>query len=291
MSETQLKPRFHLVNGNEPTPISWWANLGDPVNNVRCVEITPELAEEWLTRNQDNRPLSPRVVEKYAAAMKRGEWQCNGETIVFSDDGVLLQGQHRLNAIAKSGITVRSYVVFDLPRSIFVTLDSGSSRKACDVLALSGFENTTGLAALIAMRHCYRYGGITGFHGAAYPSKEQSIAYAQSDPLLSEAVRILKCDRKTSSRGFYFAAWLLLQKDKPAALRFFHMLTTGADLGDVNNPIKRFRDYLMSRVVVHSFEAAVFDAAMTIKVWNAWRTGKQVRIFRLSENEQFPIPV
>ena len=66
--------------------------------------ITPEKAVEYLRHNTNNyRKLSLATVSKYVAEIKAGRWQLNGETIVFGEDGILKDGQHRLAAIAKAG--------------------------------------------------------------------------------------------------------------------------------------------------------------------------------------------
>ena len=70
------------------------------MNDVQLVEITPELAHEWLGFNTHNRNIRQRIVTAYAADMTGGDWQWNGESIKFAEDGTLLDGQHRLAADA-----------------------------------------------------------------------------------------------------------------------------------------------------------------------------------------------
>lgn len=64
------------------------------------VRITPQLAEELLARNTFNRKPSQRKIRRYAAMMRDGEWQLNGEPLKFSAAGRLLDGQSRLQAVA-----------------------------------------------------------------------------------------------------------------------------------------------------------------------------------------------
>lgn len=67
---------------------------------TEIVNLTPDIASRMLNTNQRNRPLKNNVVKQYAAAMLRGEWKLNGETIIISRDGNLLDGQHRISALA-----------------------------------------------------------------------------------------------------------------------------------------------------------------------------------------------
>ena len=62
--------------------------------------ITPELAEQYLTKNTNNyRSMSNSVVNAYATDMKTGNWKFNGDSIKFNKSGILVDGQHRLAAI------------------------------------------------------------------------------------------------------------------------------------------------------------------------------------------------
>lgn len=61
--------------------------------------ITPETAKSWLLKNVHNRPLRDGLVTTYATDMANEQWQSNGESIKFSSEGELLDGQHRLAAV------------------------------------------------------------------------------------------------------------------------------------------------------------------------------------------------
>jgi hypothetical protein len=113
--------------------------------------ITPSIAEIFLTRNVSNfRPLSQSVIDGYAADMAAGHWKANGDTIVFSTDRILRNGQHRLKAIIKSGKTILTYVIFDAPETEFY--DSGYKRSVIANLRDRGIPATsimTGIARII----------------------------------------------------------------------------------------------------------------------------------------------
>ena len=89
-------------------------------------------------REQGNRPLRTSCIERYADIIKRGQWELNGETIKFDTSGTLLDGQHRLSAVILAGMPIKSYVIRDLPRKVFDTLDTGKGRTGADVLSLRG---------------------------------------------------------------------------------------------------------------------------------------------------------
>lgn len=77
------------------------------------IKVTPILAKAWLEQNKSNRSLRPQRVNQYARDMKAGKWNLTGQGITFAEDGSLLDGQHRLNAIVVANVSVYMLVVFD----------------------------------------------------------------------------------------------------------------------------------------------------------------------------------
>lgn len=63
-------------------------------------DITPEVAVEMLQTNTRNRRLRPGHVAKLSWAFQRGEYEPTHQGIAFDSEGVLLDGQNRLHAIA-----------------------------------------------------------------------------------------------------------------------------------------------------------------------------------------------
>lgn len=116
-------------------------------HEIAIVSIGPDLAASWLASNLMNRPLSESTVNRYANAMRRGEWKLNGETIVFADNGLLLNGQHRLHACIKAGREFDCFVVRGVPPSTFDTQDGGKPRSPSDALSIAGKKNYVKLSA------------------------------------------------------------------------------------------------------------------------------------------------
>lgn len=113
-------------------------------------KITPEKASEYLSQNSVNRNISVNTVDKYADDMKNGAWQLNGQPIVFGASGRLLDGQHRLSAIAKSGVPVMVAVVRGVDDSVSV-YDVGRARNVLDSLLIEGYDSDVANATNIAV--------------------------------------------------------------------------------------------------------------------------------------------
>jgi hypothetical protein len=120
--------------------------------------ITPEIAKAMLASNTQNRKLQQNVIDNYARDMEGGRWHLNGEAISFSTTGRLLNGQHRLNAIVQSGISVDIQINENVDEAAFKSIDTGRKRSAGDVLAMMGHHNNSQIASLTRVLINYRDG-------------------------------------------------------------------------------------------------------------------------------------
>jgi hypothetical protein len=102
---------------------------------VTTETITPELARHLLEGNTRNRKPIPKKVQELANAIISGHWLVTHQGIAVAPDGTLLDGQHRLMAIAKAGIAVKMMICRNLPPESFDAIDRGTTRRMRDVLS------------------------------------------------------------------------------------------------------------------------------------------------------------
>lgn len=100
--------------------------------------ITPEIAKAFLLKNTANRSLRPIAVSEYAAEMKTGGWVLGCDAIGFDRNGTLINGQHRLNALIKSGLSAEFIVARNLPDKSIDALDIGKRRMLHERLTIAG---------------------------------------------------------------------------------------------------------------------------------------------------------
>lgn len=259
-------------------------------------KITPEIAEKILTMNTHNRSLRAGVVERYADAMKRGQWEINGETIKISETGVLLDGQHRLWAIIESGITIETYVVRDLPDQVFDTIDTGAKRQARDNLMLQGNKNPTvlSMAARLQLIHD-RYGSVE-FYGKAKSSaitNRDILDTVEKHPGLENSVNfIIKSSAKIkpylSPAIASYLHYQFSKLDDSQAAYFLSKLANGDGLS-IEDPILIARNRL-SAIKVGTDRGRVESAAVAIKAWNLMRNSRTAKVIRWPNvpGEEFP---
>lgn len=153
--------------------------------------VTPDLAEQWLGKNVNNRNLKQAKIAHYARDMAAGRWAMTGEAIKFDIGGNLLDGQNRLNAVVASGATVQFLVVRGLDPKTQEVMDSGAPRTAGDALHLRGYVNANKIAAALNVYSCYSRGLYV--HAMASPDPKarltnaEVVALAAKRPELVEA--------------------------------------------------------------------------------------------------------
>ena len=110
--------------------------------------ISPAKATEYLRHNTDNyRKLTRAVYKRYAEDMKNGNWQLNGEAIVFGEDGTLKDGQHRLAAIIECGKTVQMAVIRNVSKETDI-FDVGVNRTALQMSRAKGLDANGSVVAV-----------------------------------------------------------------------------------------------------------------------------------------------
>lgn len=102
--------------------------------------ITPEIAAEYLKHNTNNRNIRTSHVEYLSNAIKRGEWVLSHQGIAFDESGILVDGQHRLHAIIKSGIPVQVLVSRNVSDNVFKVTDKQVTRTYGDILHINTRE-------------------------------------------------------------------------------------------------------------------------------------------------------
>lgn len=109
--------------------------------------ITPEIAKELMKKNLNNRKMKEVTMDKYARDMKNGKWTFSGSSICISKEGILLDGQTRLQACIQSDTPFETIVVRECRDESKKNVDVGNSRTVADILQISGINNSNNLAS------------------------------------------------------------------------------------------------------------------------------------------------
>lgn len=132
----------------------------------KTIAVTPKMAEEILTRHYERvangkfkqRHVYRITINKYISDMKAGNWGESPVPIIFDEDENLLDGQHRLEAVRQSGVTIKFKMEYGWPTGVIDYIDRGKARSVGDQLHLHGQHNATLTASSVTsiIRVAYR---------------------------------------------------------------------------------------------------------------------------------------
>ncbi|WP_282251100.1 hypothetical protein [Vibrio campbellii] len=112
----------------------------NPNIQTKTMLITPEIARSMLrTANAGNRPVCEERKEKFIAIIKFGGWAQSAATITLSHHGNLIDGQHKLHAIAATGKPMPCIVITGADQKDILQHD-GTERTMADQLGIIGIE-------------------------------------------------------------------------------------------------------------------------------------------------------
>ena len=243
---------------------------------ILTMEVTPELAAEWLKENINNRKIRLDHVKKIAADIKAGKWILTGDAIRFSDSR-LIDGQHRLLAIVQSGTTVETVVMFGVPDSAFDRIDQNKTRSASDILISHGISNPTECASVYKMVKAYEKGGA-------------SLTLQKHDaPSHSDVVENLKEHHRDAAKfgkqnringalppSIIGTSWFICSSlDSYAATEFWSTVGTGqrSEILVTNNALQ-LRDRLLTHAAASKRMLKEHIFTWCVRAWNAERIGQ-----------------
>ncbi len=273
--------------------------------NVTAVveKISSSTAAEMLEGNTSNRNVSDYKVDEYAMAMKKGNFPFTGEPIQITKKGRLLNGQHRLLAIIKSGVTIELLVVRGVEEDTFKYMDTGKPRSASDVLSIEGIEYPSRIASIAKFAIKFKQGHLgiaanqnTGNGSNKLTNSEVSEFVNKNHQLLKVSMEYGYSSENNKVRilpgsllgGLYF---VFSKIDDDKASEFCTKLVNGINLGQ-NSPIRLLRQRLLQANKSKSKLAPYEKLALIIKAWNALRDGKPVsQIKWYTATESFPKPI
>jgi hypothetical protein len=251
-----------------------------------------------LKRNTHNRRLNEQRVEQFAGAMKRGEWMDNGEPIArFSTEGVLLDGQTRLAAIVKSGITLKGYIIDGLAPESQYTMDIGQKRTFAQELHLEGFTSPNHVGALALAIWQWENEVWDQHKVGATRVQLRNIVDLNTDAIL-DAVKVqhrLQQKIRVTPTVAMLAYWLFSRIDQADADDFFDRLTHGTI--EPSHPIGLLRERLIGWAQDRrgTRPNKIVTLAYFIKAWNFYRNGGRPAhlVVRLGGTmaEPYPMPV
>lgn len=253
------------------------------------VTITPEMANDFLENNPKNRPLKRFHLAFLCEEMRKGRWKFNGDAIRVATDGTLIDGQHRLEAVRQTGVSIKTLMVSGLDPDVFDTIDSGAKRSAGDTLAVAGEKNGRNLASALVVANSI-LSGKTDFTRTIKASNAEILNLLDRHPEIRKSVKWgNSLGRLTPPSVSIAMHYIFSRVSQEKADEFFHMVATGEQL-DIHDPAYLLRQRLIDNATAKGKLTRRYIAALFIKAWNSWRAGTKLKFLRFREAGESPEP-
>lgn len=265
-----------------------------PKIDTKIEHLSPGDAKALLEMNVNNRHIYQQHVLTLRGHMLAGRWKFNGDTIRLDPGGEVLDGQHRLTALA--GIDNPEFrlpflIVYGIDRGTQSTMDQNRTRSAADQLVLDDHiahlnsRDATMVAGAIRIFQQWTGGKLFGDHtrssnkisnievveiGANNPNMVTTLA-----ELICTDLRRVKC-RPSLTLAIIYRFCLI---DQESANEFMGLLYSGANM-NVGHPILTLRERL-DRIKEHRVQTSDKDMiAFFVLAWNAFRDERQLSKFQ-----------
>lgn len=238
----------------------------------QTVEITPSIACAIMRRNTHNRPFSAARSAKYAKIILDGRWRVTTEGIALDKNGVLQDGQHRLEAIKSTGVPTKLLIWFGSDPENFEVIGTGAPRTTGETAAIAKYSYYN-LRASVA-GHITRMNETKPDNNQIYQTLKRL-----ADEDMDDALKFgSSCkDSKTCNPSAAALAYWHIKKNtkNPEKLpEFAKGFLTGANLSE-RNAILRIRNIINSAVIEKNSQQRLFkQAAALVMAWNAWINGR-----------------
>lgn len=259
------------------------------INQVvtEIIDVTPAMAQQWLNQNHaENRAINISRVAQYARSMRDHEWLPTGESIKFDVLDRLMDGQHRLLAVLKSGMTVPMFITRGLDPSVFHVIDHGYSRPTL------WWAPKDHRATTMAM---YVYPGGAAYRSASERPTESEAAefYQKHYEAIAFAVGIMPNMRGVDARvraavaraSYHIGRTLLM--DFSGAL-YLHQVNPSARR---QLTVMKLRDVLTDRQRDRRQHASAKSRYLKVEAaLRAFAADKALKTLHEAKEELFPIP-
>ena len=262
---------------------------------MKTIVFDKEIALDVLAYNTGNRRINRRKLQQLVDQMARGDFINTGEPIIISREGVLNDGQHRLQAVVDADVEVDMDVRFGISREAFSRTDTGASRTPGDVLTIKGVSGAGQVSSAIRLLLLYERGlpeSIREF----ISHEEISRAYERWNDIedVVAAVNGHAFPKAVKSIPLYATAFLASRTSAKGKLEtWLDAVATGLDVGR-DHPAYQLRERLLRGIPAATHEGLMERFALMVKSWNLFAKGDTVpmREFRwtsLGKNaEDFP---
>lgn len=256
-------------------------NIGKDTMFIPNFNLTPEMAEKFLSTIEKQRPHAKHNSKKIAERIVDGKWKNNGQPFIFDENGHLVNGQHRSHACIIAGKDIQIDIRLGVPSDTFSTMDEGKKRSGSDTLASEGFNYSIEAAAGIKLIH--RMYGKTGL------DNQDILAFCEKHPEIIGYAQKVKGLYQAGNRvippgigcGFYW--WFASTNGETLAEMFFTQLYSGEGLSPGSPVAALTRQLIRSKTSVKENLTTDRRNALIVKAFNYFVQRRKVKNIRIQK--------
>lgn len=252
----------------------------EPIVSIET--ISPSRAKE-MAKGRNFRNENPSDTDKYAEWMKNGQWVLNGESLIFDEEGNVLDGQHRLRACIKANVSFKTVVVRNI--DTFEGIDEGRPRHLPQWLSYYKEKYVNPMATIIrAVHHMDIKNGKNptprdGFAVSPTNPKQQItcagyLAYFQKDVEgFRRSVRqSSRCKSLIQNSVIGSLYYVFSKVDSKMAKDYIDVLSGKVLPETEKDPVYKLREILLNEKGLPDEKRSTKNkrSALCIKAWNFW---------------------
>lgn len=224
---------------------------------TEIMTITPKMAQSWLDGKAENRKIAKHHIKFLADEMLAGRWRLTHQGIAFSEDGKLVDGQHRLAAVIKAAVPIKMMITTDVPIVDFPLFDRGMSRNMSVI---------TGIPSILTESYTFMLALTTG--GNKVSPDDVVLLHKQLGGTFEPIMNICKSHRKVySSAPVRVAAFIAIKTGENST----YVLGTYAKINSERPRDQNARPLVA--VAFQNFIAKAIENRMNSGGGAGWRSG------------------
>lgn len=258
---------------------------------VSIERIDSRKAIQLLEKNSYNRNIADNTVARYARIMLAGEWDLSGDAIVIATDNSVINGQHRLWAVAVSELSQRFVLLTGANPDSRLYVDTLRPRSAADTMRIHVPELGMRAEDIATLKAFYsplpsNFGSrLTAWPVPVIERGAQKLLGALA--FLREKLPTLKRGlsapvRACVARAFYHIDPLILG-------RFAEVLQTGEAVDPMEFSAVKLRRILFETYGGTKRIAPVASFQYTQSAIQAFATKREIQILRATKEDLFPV--
>jgi hypothetical protein len=259
--------------------------------------IDRERALFYLQFNTDNRKVIRAEVKRISSDLLAGRHKPRVAEIRITADGRCIQGQHTLLAVVDTGVATVCTVHHNASDDEWGVLDTGTKRTVGQTLTRMGLPHGPALGTLTRKTMVWRVCGSPPVDGTAWEfnstlTHSQLVEYAQehADELLPHIRSSIPRSKKMPlmPRLWIAAVSVLLEDADPQLGSLFMAQLFDEAQADAMPLLLRKRLSTIAMRSRHQRPGSVVLVAMTVKAFNAWVAGREIKTLAWRPSEEFP---